>query len=122
MAAQQPPGGEKGAAKGTEPEIGPVITEKAMRPHNGMGAVVYHDRVGIGCVEVRIRTEPHHNEELTRSVLGGEPVAFVGARICRVDETHRVGSLMDRVLVECAQRRMFSLVPRHRYSLDAGQV
>src|SRR5664280_830392 len=75
-----------------------------MRPDGRVGVLVHEYGEGIGRTEIGIEPESDHQQHILLVIRRGEPVPLISPWIRRAGDPQRLWDLMDRVLIEPAQR------------------
>ena len=90
----------------TSTAIGPTVVsirslaELARGPHDVLAVAMRGGGEGVGDAEVRVLPEPGGDEQLAARSEQVEVVAVVEVAIAGADDEHRLGDLVDRVVVE----------------------
>ena len=88
----------------TDTGVETVGAQWARGAHRVLGATLGDGGEGVGDPEVRVLTETGHQEQLVAARVQVEVVPVIEVRIVGKDVVHRIGDLVDQVLVERAER------------------
>src|SRR3974390_90453 len=81
-----------------------------------MGSVVDHDGIRLASVKVRIDAETSDHIDLAGTIKHAEPIPVIRTGVSRLDDSDRPRELLNRVLVESAQRRVLGHFAWHDHT------